>query len=82
MDRINKVREEIDIIDNKIMDLLDERFTKTTLIGKLKKASRTKVLDKNREQSILDKTSNYRHFPELKSIYTTIMNESKKLQRK
>lgn len=82
MDKINRVRKEIDSLDNEIMTLLDERFNKTTLIGKLKKESNTNVLDQNREQIIFDKTTKYSHSPELKNIYNTIMNESKKLQRK
>jgi len=82
MDKIAEVREEIDIIDSKIMKLLDERFDKTSLIGLLKKESNTNVLDQNREEIIFDKTSKYSHSPELRNIYTTIMTESKKLQRK
>lgn len=82
MDKIEKVRQDIDIIDEKIMKLLDERFEKTTLIGTIKKESNTTVLDQNRELIILNKTSNYKHFPEIESIYKTIMCESKKLQRK
>jgi|LGOV01.1.fsa_nt_gb chorismate mutase len=82
MDKINHTRQEIDIIDDNIMRLLDERFEKTNLIGLLKKESKTTVLDQNREQTIFTKTTKFSHSPELKVIYSTIMNESKKLQRK
>ncbi|AIO18290.1 hypothetical protein KQ51_00402 [Candidatus Izimaplasma bacterium HR1] len=82
MDKINNIRKEIDSIDTKIMELLDERFAKTSHIGTLKKQTTINVYDKNREEAIFNKMANYRHYPELKNIYTTIMNESKKLQRK
>lgn len=82
MDKIDDLRKEIDVIDEEIMSLLDKRFLKTTRIGELKKLDNTKVLDTNREKLIYDKTYKYSHSPELISIYNTIMNESKKLQRK
>lgn len=82
MDKIEKTRKEIDELDIKIMALLEERFDKTCTIGLLKKESNTNVLDQNREDIILTKTANYRHYPELISIYKTIMNESRKLQGK
>lgn len=82
MDKIDKVRKEIDLLDNKIMSLLDERFEKTCKIGQLKKDTNTTVLDSNREETIINKTSKYSHSPEIESIYNTIMSESKKLQRK
>lgn len=82
MDKINKLRKQIDKIDDEIMSLLDKRFNISNQIGQLKKESNTTVLDSNREQVIFDKTSKYSHSPELIEIYKTIMNESKKLQRK
>ena len=82
MDKINDLRNDIDLLDDKIMNLLDKRFIKTSLIGDLKQASSINVLDKDRETTIFNKTSKYSHYPELKVIYSAIMNESKKLQRK
>lgn len=82
MDKISNIRTEIDRIDAQIMDLLDKRYTLTNEIGKLKKESNSNVLDSNREEIIYEKTSNYSHYPQLKAIYRTIMDESKKLQRK
>lgn len=80
--KIDIIRKEIDSLDQEIMKLLDRRFILTTEIGRLKKDTKTKVLDTNREKIIYDKISKYSHFPELREIYKTIINESKKLQRK
>ena len=82
MDKIERIREEIDSLDIQIMKLLDERFNKTSLIGELKRHSKINVLDQSREDAIFSKASNFSHYPEIKNIYITIMNESKKLQRK
>lgn len=82
MDRIKKKREEIDSIDLQIMALLDKRFFLTSEIGRIKKEVKKVVLDPYREQMILDKTTKFSHYPQLKEIYHTIMNESKNLQRK
>ncbi len=82
MDKIAQLRKEIDEIDKKIMTLLDDRFTKTNQIGQIKHDTKSNILDKNREDNILNKTSIYSHYPEIKVIYKTIMSESKKSQRK
>jgi chorismate mutase len=54
----------------------------TTEIGQLKQVENKLVLDSNREQIILDKTAKFSHSPQLSTIYKTIMDESKSLQRK
>lgn len=82
MDKIDVLRTEIDSIDDKIMDLLDQRFFITKAIGEEKKKNSTHVLDSNRELFIFDKTSKLSHYPEIKQIYECIMNTSKAQQRK
>jgi chorismate mutase len=82
MNQINKLREEIDKIDDQIMSLLEERYNKTLEIGNLKQLHKTPVLDTNREKTILNKISKYSHFPQIESVYITIMEESRKAQKK
>jgi len=82
MDQINVKRKLIDDLDDKIMKLLDERFNLTKEIGTIKKQINKEVLDTNREQIVLNKTSNYSHFPQIRAIYNTILKESKNDQRK
>jgi monofunctional chorismate mutase len=81
MDKLAELRKEIDQLDDKIMELLDERFEITKQVGLLKKESNTNILDKKRETIILDKTSKYSHYPQILSVYQFIMNLSKEKQR-
>ena len=82
MDEIRKIRTQIDIIDVKIMDLLDERFKLSLQIGEVKLKQNSSILDENRELHILNNTSKYSHSPQLISVYKTIMNESKMIQNR
>ena len=81
MDRLIELRNEIDQLDNKIMELLDKRFEITKQVGLLKKESNTKILDAKRETIILDKTTKYSHYPQISSVYQYIMSLSKDKQR-
>jgi len=80
MDRITENRILIDKIDEQIMELLDERFNLSIVIGQLKEQHKVAVLDGNREREILNKASKYSHCPSIENIYKCIMTESKKLQ--
>jgi monofunctional chorismate mutase len=82
MTNLNKLREEIDQIDDQIMSLLEKRYNITNEIGKIKQLQKTTVLDINREKYIFDKTSKYSHLPQIESVYKTIMEESRKAQKK
>lgn len=82
MDTIAKKRKEIDAIDDSIMALLNKRFDLALEIGDQKKKENINVLDTNREEKILNKTSNFSHSPQIDVVYKSIMSESKKLQRK
>jgi chorismate mutase len=80
MKQIDELRKQIDEIDTQIMKLLDERFSLSSQVGNVKKAHKLPIHHQNREQDILNKTSKFRHFPAIKSVYKTIFQESKKLQ--
>ena len=82
MKEIKDLRDKIDQIDDKIMSLLDERYKISHQIGVVKKQENIVILDTNREDYILNKTSKYSHSPQIESIYRTIMEESKKAQKK
>ncbi len=81
MDKIANLRQDIDIIDDQIMEMLNKRYELSTMIGTLKKALKTPVLDTNREQLIKNKISKYSHSPQIGVVYDTILSESKKIQR-
>lgn len=82
---IEKLREEIDKLDNEIIKLLDQRFDCTHKIGEEKKALKANVLDSSREQKILDKIdalSSSEHSEYIKEIYKKIMEQSRNEQGK
>lgn len=82
MDKITELRQDIDLIDDQIMELLDKRFFVTKAIGEEKRTISKSILDNKREDSIFDKTTKYSHYPEIKSIYKYIMSVSKSQQGK
>ena len=81
-------REEIDSIDYKILDLLVERLEVCKDIGEYKKNFNLPITDSKREEELLEDRTNYltklgtnsRNL--IESLYKTIMEESKKLQKK
>ena len=55
MKKLEKLRTELDEIDAGILDLLAKRFEKIKLIGELKKEKKIPVLQKNREEFVLNR---------------------------
>ena len=82
MATIEELRNAIDQLDDQLMELIDKRFELTNQIGIEKSKTKMTILDTNRELNIINKTSKYSHSPQIESIYMTMMNESKKAQRK
>lgn len=78
---IETLRNEIDVIDSQLIDLLNHRYCYCIEIGKLKKEQNTIVLDSNREQKIIDRLSENEWYPGMvEAIWPTIMSFSKYLQ--
>lgn len=73
-------RNKINDIDNKIMELLNERFNIVKQIGFTKKLNNEPITDKNRELQVLQKTNSYSNSIHLNKIYKEIINESKVIQ--
>lgn len=82
MANLDNMRQLIDEIDDQIMDLLEKRFQIVDDVTSYKKETKTAILDIKREQTIIDKTFNYSHFPQIGVIYKCILKESKAMQRK
>ncbi len=82
MDKIEDLRQQIDSIDNDLMVLLNKRYEISDLIGSLKSNSKKEILDKKREDYILNKTKNHSHSLQLELVYKTIMSESKNIQKR
>ena len=84
-DNINKIRSQIDHIDDKIISLILERLQKAQKIGEIKKELKLPVYDKKREDIIInrliEKTKNELNTNQIKKILKPIINISKDLQR-
>lgn len=81
---IEKLRKEIDILDEQIMNLLLKRVEIVQQVGKLKHEQTIPVLDQNREQIIFKKIRDINASQQDKEIinkvYQTILMTSKELQ--
>ena len=76
-------RERIDAADEQIFDLLLERLDAVTAIGHIKKLEGLPVLDQEREDVIyakIDARFSSAEASFLKSIYQSIITESKKVE--
>ena len=84
---IERHRREIDHIDHKIIHLLYKRFSIAKEIAREKKIEGKEIRDKKRERQVLrDKSSLARRYGVsvrlTKKLYTLIMKESRRLQKK
>ena len=78
---IETLRNEIDIIDAQLIDLLNHRYTYCIEIGKLKQEQNTTVLDSNREQKIINRLSEDEWYPGMvEAVWPAIMSFSRNLQ--
>ncbi|PLX27956.1 prephenate dehydrogenase/arogenate dehydrogenase family protein [Candidatus Parcubacteria bacterium] len=81
-EELEKQREMIDLIDMRIMKLLESRLEHTKQIGEYKKAKNIDIVDKKREDDIIknkqEKTSLDDKF--IKKLYRLILDESYKTQ--
>jgi chorismate mutase len=83
MDQITLLRKEIDIIDDNIIKLLNERVMISKNIGKIKKYNNINIICSNRENEIIDRlASNSYILPknDILLIYNNIFNISKTYQ--
>lgn len=81
---MENLREKINVIDEKIMELLLSRFLIVKEIGQYKKQHNLPILDKSREKRIYTKIEELYlledHREYINQIYTEIMTQSKKIQ--
>ena len=82
---LNQLRSEIDEIDNKILDLINQRLTLGKQIGDLKKEKGTGVLDRNRETEVLQRLCSLNAGPAtedlLRYLFNVIMTATKEIQK-
>ena len=82
MSNLEKYRTVINIIDDKILKLLEERMEIVKKVGEEKKISKINIYCGNREEEILKRLSNSSSLDNkfIKIIWGEIMNYSKLIQ--
>ena len=82
---INELRQSIDEIDEKILDLINQRLMFGKKIGNIKRKNKEQITDKAREATILNKLKDINkgdlRNETLEYIFTQIISESRELQR-
>lgn len=81
---LKKKRKEIDLTDQKLLALLNQRLRQATSVGKIKKELGKKIYDPEREKDVLEKLKWGNKGPlkekDLKKIFSIIMNVCRKSQ--
>jgi chorismate mutase/prephenate dehydratase len=84
MGEIEKLRKKIDSIDDKLLELLNQRAVVVMEVGNIKRKQKAKFYKPDRERQILDRITknNKGHFPNdaLKAIYREILSASLALE--
>jgi chorismate mutase len=81
---LKKNRKELDLLDQKLLTLLNRRFRITREVGKIKKEIGMKIYDAEREKEILQGLERKNKGPlkkgDLEKLFTTIMKVCRKSQ--
>jgi chorismate mutase len=82
--KLKEKRKKINLIDQKLLILLNQRLRIALEIGKIKKGMRKKIYDPKREKEVLVRLKRKNKGPlkeeDLKKIFTTIMKMCRKSQ--
>lgn len=85
MDELRSLRNEIDVVDRQIADLLQQRMSITQRVGEYKVQNNMKVLDEEREKQVLAAKTALSDDPAMQSalatVFEAIMSLSRKQQR-
>ena len=82
--KLIKMREKINLIDQELLTLLNQRLRTALEIGKIKKEMGKRIYDPKREKEVLErlkrKNEDLLKEEDLKKIFTTIMKVCRKSQ--
>lgn len=83
--KLIELREQIDRIDEKLIKLLEQRFSLTESVGYYKKNEKLPVMQEGREQIILNKIRQEviqdAYLPFIEAIFKSLLAESKQQQQ-
>ena len=86
MSELDGYRKKIDEIDREITRLFEERMDTVIKVGEYKKKNNLPVLNKDREQEVIEKNVGYLknedYSEELKTFFNNLMNIAKELEHK
>lgn len=80
--QINQLRNQIDCLDNKIIELLEQRMQIAKQIGKLKNKLGHPITNPQREEEILQRLSEHSSlsYEQIRLVYQSIFHLTKSLQ--
>lgn len=74
---MNNYRNQIDEIDNQLMELINERYKLTKLIGEYKQKNNIEVTNPKREEEVLRKADKYLYSDDIKALYQEMFRQNK-----
>ncbi len=85
LNELNILREKIDKIDPQILKLINDRLEIGKKVGQIKNKTGSKILDKSREQKVIDKLSKINEGPAdlelLRYIFNVIITATREIQK-
>ena len=83
VDELIKLREEVDQVDDKLIEVLRERFKIVEEIGKCKSKNSLQIHDEKREQEIIEKIYKKSGFSKefTGKLFSLLFSEAKNVQR-
>lgn len=85
-DCLNKIRKEIDALDKELALLLEKRMDLISMISDYKLKTNTNILDSSREamviENVLSAVNNAAYHESIKTVFESIMAQSKEYQKK
>ncbi len=81
--QLNEIRKEIDILDNQILELIEERFELVKKVAQTKKKKGLPIRDIAREEEIINNKIQKTDLPEqfVKKLYRLIIDTSIKMEK-
>ena len=83
--RLEELRIQIDEVDRRVVELLNERTRVVEQIGKVKRQAALPVYEPKREEAVFDNVTKCNHGPlspeALRGIFERIIDEARKIQR-
>lgn len=82
---LNEIRDEINEVDKKVVELLEKRFNLALKVGQYKISHSLPVFDEKREQTVIknctEMLQDKKYHAYLEKIYIEIMNTCKDIQK-